>query len=64
MLDAFIIDQIRKRERVEKEDRRPQLELPLPAEPRPEYSPEHSNIDSGSGSDDGQRGVIIIDFGV
>lgn len=62
MLDAFIIDQIRKRERLEQEDRRPHLELPLPAEPRPEHQPEPS--ERGNDSEDGQRGVIIIDFGV
>ncbi len=56
MLDAFIIDQIKKRER-QHDDRRPQLELPLPSEPRPaNESPAQEQ------EPEGERGVVIIDF--
>jgi hypothetical protein len=61
VLDAFIIEQIRKRDR-QQVDERPTLQLPLPEgqEPRPSRP-----ADQGSrpGQDDeGPRGVIVIDF--
>ena len=57
MLDAFIIEEIKRREREEerrKDDQRPRVDLPIaPAEPiRP------------SGEDKPERGVIVIDFSV
>ncbi len=58
MLDAFIIEEIKRREREEerrRDDSRPRLEIPLeqperPVEPRGEDKPE--------------RGVVIIDYSV
>ncbi len=58
MLDAFIIEQIRKRDRQEV-DERPTIQLPLPSER------ERTDDDKGSRpsqDDEGQRGVIVIDF--
>ena len=57
MLDAFIIEEIRRREE-QREDRRPRLELPLP-EPTP-----HRQNDRREREDERpQRGVLIIDYG-
>jgi hypothetical protein len=58
VLDAFIIDQIRKRDQQHRDDR-PVLELPLPSEQQPDRKPEQAPADEDEG---GQRGVIIIDF--
>ena len=57
MLDAFIIEEIRRREQ-ERESPRPRLDLPLP-EPRP-----HRQNDRAEEEDAPQRGVIIIDYSV
>ena len=57
MLDAFIIEQIRRRESV---DDRPTLQLPLPEGREPVPPPAEHDSQS---DDDGQRGVVIIDFG-
>lgn len=55
MLPPFIIEQIRKREEEERSAPRPQrLELPLA--PRPARRP------SAPESDEGDRGVVIIDL--
>jgi hypothetical protein len=56
MLDPWIIEEIRRREEEEREQReRPVLELPLesPAYPRPTGKPD----DAGE-----ERGVVILDF--
>ncbi len=58
MLPPFIIEQIRRREEEErKQYEQPQLELPIsPSPPRePKRRP-------GEESDEGQRGVIILDL--
>ena len=54
MLDAFIIEEIKRREE-ERQDRRPRLELPIP-EPAP-----HRQNDRHE-EEDPQRGVVIIDY--
>jgi len=67
MLPPFIIEQIRQREereRRQREDNRPRLELPLeryPAQRRPGApgSPEHRHDEE----DEPNRGVIILDIG-
>lgn len=59
MLDVFIIEEIKRREREreirESEDNRPRKELPLPTEPvRPIRKQE----------EDEDRGVVIIDYSI
>lgn len=56
MLDAFIIEEIKRREQ-EREDR-PRLELPLP-----DRRPQRQN-DSAEEEDAPSRGVVIIDYSV
>lgn len=58
MLDAYVIDEIRRREREKSRDDRPSLEFPLPLNP-PRGS-DHSQPDD---RDDSHRGVVIIDYG-
>jgi hypothetical protein len=55
MLDAFIIEEIRRRDREVGREDRPAIELPLPpGEPEPT---------SGEGSPEPpERGVVIIDY--
>ncbi len=57
MLDAFIIEEIRRRERERSRDDRPAIELPLPP-PRPARSDESDD----QGRDRPDRGVVIIDY--
>lgn len=58
MLDAFIIEEIRRRERVREEDDRPVAELPLPMpEERPKRRTETED-------EKPQRGVVVIDMAV
>jgi hypothetical protein len=56
MLDAYVIEEIRRRERDRSRDERPAIDLPLPAFPRPD--PE------APGAEDRERGggVVIIDY--
>jgi hypothetical protein len=54
MLDAFIIEEIKRRDRGRSLEDRPAIELPLPEDPQPA---EH---DEGHGDHD--RGVVIIDY--
>ena len=62
LLDAFIIEEIKRREQ-EREQNRPRVDLPLPEPTRPhrqnDERPECD--DEGDGS---KRGVIIIDYSV
>ena len=58
MLDAFIIEEIRRREQ-ERESDRPRLDLPLPEPTRPQRQNERT-VDE----DAPQRGVIIIDYSI
>jgi hypothetical protein len=54
MLPPFIIEQIRKREEEEqKQYEQPQLDLPIPAPATPKRRED---------SDEGKRGVIILDI--
>ena len=60
MLDAFIIEEIKRRERLRKERERPAVELPLPA-PSPDEQ-ERPPRKSDHGDDKPGRGVVIIDL--
>jgi hypothetical protein len=58
MLDAYVIEEIKRRERDKGRDDRPSVELPVPSAPgRP---PERTDDESDR---DGDRGVVIIDYG-
>jgi hypothetical protein len=56
MLDAFVIEEIRRRER--DRDDRPSIQIPVPP---PQDPGAEDKPDGGSGGSD--RGVIIIDYG-
>jgi hypothetical protein len=57
MLDAYVIDEIKRREqgRGREHDKRPTAEIPPPGPPAP--PPEKQ-----PGGSDGDRGVVIIDY--
>jgi hypothetical protein len=57
MLDAYVIEEIKRRDREHGRDERPAVELPLPPVVGP--SPERDR-DDDRGS--GDRGVVIIDY--
>ena len=57
MLDAFIIEEIKRRERVREDHQRPVAELPLPA---PDDRP-HRRTDTED-DERPQRGVVVIDL--
>jgi hypothetical protein len=55
MLDAYVIEEIKRRERTRDRDDRPVVQIPVPTPPeRP---------DDGKDEDPGDRGVVIIDYG-
>lgn len=54
MLDAFIIEEIKRRDRGQSREDRPVVELPVP--PPPEREQNHGD------DDDRDRGVVIIDY--
>lgn len=56
MLDAYVIEEIKRRERERGRDDRPAIELPLPAPPPPGRTPDREEDDRRD------RGVVIIDF--
>jgi hypothetical protein len=57
MLDAFVIEEIKRRERERGREDRPAVELPVPP-------PEPGKADEGGdGKKDPDRGVVIIDYG-
>jgi hypothetical protein len=58
MLDTFIIEEIKRREREQSRDDRPVIELPVPSYP-PERDP---RLDHDDHHPDGDRGVVIIDY--
>lgn len=60
MLDAFIIEELRRREREQQDDRRPVLELPLDNEPPPKNN-ESRDVEIDD-EDVNERGVVIIDM--
>ncbi len=53
MLDAFIIEELRRREQRSQEHRRPQLEI---------HDEEPCEEGEGEGDEDQDRGVVIIDY--
>lgn len=62
MLDAFIIEEIKRRERLRQERERPVLEIPLPVpEERPKRRSDQDGPDEGEPP---ERGVVIIDLSV
>jgi hypothetical protein len=56
MLDAYVIEEIKRREREQGRDERPAVELPLPTPSTP------GPRDHGDPGDDHDRGVVIIDY--
>ena len=56
MLDAYVIEEIKRRERHRERDDRPAVELPVPAPPAPGREPDAEKDDRGD------RGVVIIDY--
>jgi hypothetical protein len=63
MLDAFIIEEIkrRERERIRQERERPFVELPVPNAPDEERPPRRSDNDEDKRP---HRGVVVIDLAV
>ena len=57
MLDAFIIEEIRRREQ-EQDNQRPRLDIPLP-EPKPARQNDRADEEDAP-----QRGVVIIDYSI
>jgi hypothetical protein len=57
MLDAYVIEEIRRRERRPGRDERPAAELPVPPPPPPPDQP------GGGEPEKPGRGVVIIDLG-
>ena len=62
MLDSFVIDQVSRRERRERDDERerPAVELPLPAPDERERPVRRSDEDGRE--DKPKRGVVVIDL--
>jgi hypothetical protein len=56
MLDAYVIEEIKRRDRDKSRDDRPVVELPLPS---PAHRPDR---DEEPNDRDGDRGVVIIDY--
>jgi hypothetical protein len=59
MLDAFIIEEIKRRERLRQEQERPVVELPLPT---PDDRPKRRSENEGGDEEETPRGVVIIDM--
>ena len=59
MLDAFIIEEIKRQERERSVDDRPVVQLPIP-EPAPAHHDDHGDDAPGGGG--GGGGVVIIDY--
>jgi hypothetical protein len=61
MLDSFVIDQVSRRDRVDRDEReRPAVELPLPAPDERERPVRRSDEDGRE--EKPKRGVVIIDL--
>jgi hypothetical protein len=56
MLDAYVIEEIKRRERDTGRDERPSVELPVPSAPA--RSPQRED----EPGEDRDRGVVIIDY--
>ena len=65
MLDSFVIDQVHRRDRWEREEREsPGVQLPVPvpeSEPEPEERPVRRS-DQDGGAEKPKRGVVVIDL--
>ncbi len=61
MLDAFIIEEIKRRERMRQERERPHLEIPVPPQ---DDRPKRRSDTEGQDDDRPQRGVVVIDLAV
>jgi hypothetical protein len=61
MLDAFIIEELRRREQVRDERDRPVVELPLPHPDMDERPRRKTNTED---EEKPQRGVVVIDLAV
>ena len=60
MLDAFIIDELRRREEAERRDsERPRLELPIDDD-RPRPPADNDDHEDREEDDEAKRGVVII----
>jgi hypothetical protein len=59
MLDAFIIEEIKRQERERSRDDRPVIQLPIP-EPVPAHHDDQGEEPGGGGGTGG--GVVIIDY--
>jgi hypothetical protein len=60
MLDSFVIEEIRRRERLRQDRQRPPaVELPLPS---PEMPPHRRSEEPDDGEERPQRGVVVIDL--
>ena len=55
MLDAYIIEEIKRRDRGQATDERPVVELPIPQPPAPAHHDDEPRPDR-------DRGVVIIDY--
>ncbi len=55
MLDAYVIEEIKRREREKSRDDRPVVELPVPPPPSPDQAPPDDD-------EKRDRGVVIIDY--
>jgi len=61
MLDSFVIDQVSRRDRVDRDEReRPAVELPLPAPDERERTVRRSDEDGRE--EKPKRGVVVIDL--
>jgi hypothetical protein len=58
MLDAYVIEEIKRRDRDRGREDRPAVELPVPAEPAEPAQGDRGRDDDGAGD----RGVVIIDY--
>jgi hypothetical protein len=63
MLDAYVIEEIKRREREQRRDDRPVVELPVPQPVRRPGRDEPSEDDQDRDRGDRDRGVVIIDLG-
>jgi hypothetical protein len=60
MLDAYVIEEIKRRERGKERDERPSLDLPLPTPGHERERDRERRRDDDEREDD--RGVVIIDY--
>jgi hypothetical protein len=64
MLDAYVIEEIKRRDREQRRDDRPVIELPIPQPASGPGRDDRSDRDDDRDRDgDRDRGVVIIDLG-